>query len=165
MSKVRFISDLHLGHENILKFSRPEFHTIEEHDNFLIDQWANTVAMKDLVFVLGDVSWTEEGLERMIWLPGRKFLVRGNHDVFSVHRYLLVFEDIIGLGKWKGDGYHAWLSHAPVHPEELRGRLNIHGHVHRNSIKDTRYINVCAEMIGYAPRTIKELAAGISNES
>lgn len=30
-----FISDLHMGHENVINFERHQFKTIEEHDNYI----------------------------------------------------------------------------------------------------------------------------------
>ena len=38
-----FISDLHIGHKNVLSFDQRAFKTIEEHDSTLIENWNNTV--------------------------------------------------------------------------------------------------------------------------
>jgi calcineurin-like phosphoesterase family protein len=35
--------------------------------------------------------------------------------------------------------------------------MNIHGHVHENTLDDKRYINVSAEVIDYRPKTLREL--------
>jgi calcineurin-like phosphoesterase family protein len=53
----------------------------------------------------------------------------------------------------------AILTHCPIHPSQLEFRysFNIHGHVHKNSIDDARYINVCAEMINYTPVEFSKL--------
>lgn len=52
-----FISDLHFGHRNILRFDCRPFSTIEEHDEYLINQWNDTVGADDDVWILGDISW------------------------------------------------------------------------------------------------------------
>ena len=52
-----FISDLHLGHKNVLKFDNRPFINIEEHDKTIIDNWNSKVNDKDDVYVLGDISW------------------------------------------------------------------------------------------------------------
>ena len=55
------------------------------------------------------------------------------------------------------------MSHAPIHPNELRGRFNLHGHVHQNSITlpdgslDDRYINCCVEMSYGIPQSLDKL--------
>ena len=164
MSNVYFIGDLHFGHKNICRI-RPDFKTVDEHDEALCAIWNSKVKKdNDIVFVCGDAAFTAEGVERYGSLRGRKFLVHGNHDVFSTNRYLVHFEQVVGITKYKSNGKKFWVTHAPIHPDELRGRPNIHGHVHFNTIRtkdgeiDARYYNVSAENIGYEPRTIEELA-------
>ena len=53
---ILFTSDLHLGHENIVK-SRNQFDNIEEHDRYLIEQWNKEVHKSDDVYILGDLSF------------------------------------------------------------------------------------------------------------
>jgi calcineurin-like phosphoesterase family protein len=174
MSLVYFIGDLHFGHKKVGtekypgKPFRTEFKSVEEHDEFLCAKWRDKIKQRDLVFVLGDCAFGAPHLERFAELPGRKILVRGNHDTLSAQRYLVFFEDIFGLHKIRQRPYGTfWLSHCPIHPQELRGGRNIHGHVHSNTVCgiehhnegyfDSNYMNASAEMIGYEPRTIEEL--------
>lgn len=161
------ISDLHLGHDGILKY-RTQFKTIEEHDNFIIDNWNKVVTPQDKVYVLGDACWKKKDLEKIKLLSGKKILIAGNHDILGAKNYLKVFKDIRGL--WKKGDY--WLSHAPVHKDSLRGSKNIHGHLHSKRVMnpyneyscyddhlepDNRYINVSCEQINYTPIEVKEL--------
>lgn len=150
MSRVFFISDLHLGHKKILEFEghNRQGDTVVEHNHILVAKWNSIVKKKkDKVFVLGDVVLGGIDLDILGELNGRKILVRGNHDTRSAEEYLKYFEDIHGVLKYKKH----WLSHAPIHPNELRGCKNIHGHVHSSSIRnayheiDHRYVNVCVE--------------------
>lgn len=55
MSKVFFTSDLHFGHENVIKFDNRPFRSVEEMDAELISRWNNKVKKGDLVYVLGDL--------------------------------------------------------------------------------------------------------------
>lgn len=152
------ISDLHLGHKSIAKF-RTQFNSAEQHDEHIMDMWASTIRERDKVWVLGDAAFTLEGLVKLISLPGTKYLVRGNHDILPLRHYLVAFKDVFGFVKYKRPKRQkVWLSHAPIHPAELRGAINIHGHVHDRPILypprgplDERYISVCPESIGYAP--------------
>ena len=151
---VFFISDLHFGHKSILEFSPSRGGSdIESHNRWLIEAWNSVVKSnkRDLVWVLGDVAFSRDGLECMRQLKGRKKLVRGNHDMFPIAEYLEHFEEVYGLHK----AYKMWLSHAPVHPDSLRNRRNIHGHVHNSTIDDSRYVNVCVEAVNGIPKQLE----------
>ena len=89
MSKVFFISDLHLGHKNILSFAGDYRggDTVEEHDEWIVDQWNSVVGKRDVVYVLGDVAFTREGLAKCNRLVGNKKLILRNHDNFPLEEY------------------------------------------------------------------------------
>lgn len=172
MSKVYFIGDLHFGHKNIVNI-RSDFKSSYEHDEFLVETWNQKVKKNDLVYVLGDVAFNVEGLEKVRRLNGRKILVRGNHDEENIHRYLVFFADVVGIRAYKDETGRYWLSHCPIHPDERRGRENIHGHVHFHHVsrqlknddgvlideweRDPWYLNVSAEVVDYEPKTTKEI--------
>lgn len=157
MANVWFTSDLHFGHNNIQKF-RLEVASEEDNRNRILQDWRDCVTKRDDVYVLGDAAFTMESVQEFGKLPGRKYLVRGNHDELNTQVYLKYFTAVYGLKKYK----EFWLSHAPIHPAELRGKINLHGHVHYQSIHkdvavdtgigpmtesalDTRYFNLCVE--------------------
>jgi calcineurin-like phosphoesterase family protein len=140
MANVWFTSDLHFGHKNIQKF-RLEVSSEEDNRQRIITDWNNLVTKRDDVYVLGDACFTMDTISEFKTLPGRKFLIRGNHDELDTQVYLKYFKSVYGLKKYK----EFWLSHAPIHSEELRGKINLHGHVHYSSINDTRYLNLCVE--------------------
>lgn len=139
---VWFCSDLHFGHSNISKF---RLHVESEEDNRkrIIEDWHKCVSKKDDVYVLGDAAFTMETVKEFGDLKGRKRLIRGNHDQLDTQVYLKYFEGVYGLYKYK----EFWLSHAPIHPRELRNRVNLHGHVHYDTIPDPRYFNCSVENI------------------
>lgn len=166
MSGVYVISDLHLGHKNILKFE-PTLRfgdTVDEHDHILLERIRSVCPTKRyLLYILGDVCMDIERMEWLAELPCRKILVRGNHDNFKDEVYHKYFESIQGIIKYKG----FWLSHAPVHPNELRGCKNIHGHVHSNSIRNNykhelnpNYINACVENCNGYPINVQDIRDG-----
>lgn len=147
MSTVWFTSDLHFGHKNISNF-RKEVLSEEDNRKRIITDWKDLVTKRDIIYVLGDVAFTLETFIEFGELPGTKYLVRGNHDNLDLAWYARYFDDVYGLLSYK----KFWLSHAPIHPNELRGRVNLHGHVHYHTIEDNRYFNVCVEnlwKIGY----------------
>lgn len=153
MSKVFMIGDLHFGHTNVHKF-RDELGLYDEqaHREFLVDNWNSIVGKRDVVYVLGDACFHHNALPTFGRLNGRKKLIMGNHDL-PYKCFEPYFEEIHGFLKYK----KAWLSHAPIHPKELRGRVNIHGHVHYETIDDPRYFNVSCENIDYKPKSYEEI--------
>ena len=151
------IGDTHFGHSNILTFKKQDgsnlrtFSCIEEHDEHLIKQWNSIVAVNDKVYHLGDVgfkSWTKLDLV-LQRLNGTKVLIKGNHDGFKLTQYAQHFKDI--RGSHQLDKFI--LTHIPIHVDSLsRWKANIHGHMHSNSLKDSRYYNVSVEqLVDYTP--------------
>ena len=88
MSKIFFTSDLHFGHKNILKFTKPRpFATIEEHDQAIINNWNSVVNRDDTVYVLGDIAMNMDPdvLENHLeCLNGHKRLILGNHYTLDI---------------------------------------------------------------------------------
>ncbi len=81
--KTWFISDLHLGHKNILKLANRPFGDIEHHDDTIIDNYNRLVNDKDDVYILGDISFNQsyENYKRIFGaLKGNKYIIVGNHD-------------------------------------------------------------------------------------
>lgn len=143
MSTVYFWSDLHLGHKNIHKF-RTQFKDEQDHFEYIKSTWKATVNKHDKVFILGDCCFTLKALKEFETWAGRKVLILGNHDTdrkLSMQDLMYYYDEIHSLYKHK----EFWLSHCPIHSDELRGKYNIHGHTHHHVINDNRYINVCVE--------------------
>ncbi len=147
MGSVYISSDLHFGHKNIFKM-RDDFASEKEHTDTIIQNWNNILTKNDTAIILGDVAFNKEGLERTKELNGNKILVLGNHDNLKVD-YLNYFYKVYGVKEYKG----YWLTHVPVHPEHIRGKhkINLHGHLHSETIADKNYINVCLEQSNYYP--------------
>ena len=150
-----FISDLHLGHTNILKYEPSrQGETIDEHDDWLVEQWNSAVkGPKDLVWVLGDVCFDITKLPILSKMNGRKNLILGNHDEFNMTEYQKYFESIYGLHH----RYGLLLSHAPIHNTSLRGKFNIHGHVHSRGLESNNHFNVCVETLNGVPAKLDEI--------
>jgi calcineurin-like phosphoesterase family protein len=168
MSTVRFIADLHIGHESMAK--KRGFATVEEHDEHIIKLWNQVVAKRDVTYILGDLTMEKSNYDFLNRLNGKKRVVAGNHDMPAHTKNLFdKVESISGIVQYKG----IFLTHCPVHPMEMDYRIkkNIHGHIHEKrvmkSIKifgftlfsrpDNRYICVSCEHVNYSPKTLVEL--------
>ena len=71
-----YISDLHLGHYNVLRFDGRPFNTCSEMEDTIIKNWNSVVKKEDTVYILGDYCWnTDEEWERTLkLLNGNKVL-------------------------------------------------------------------------------------------
>jgi calcineurin-like phosphoesterase family protein len=95
---------------------------------------------------MGDIAFSEEGLEKLNRLRHcqKKVLYLGNHDTLPTEKYLEYFDEVHAIRSYK----NFWLSHCPIHPQEMRKRIgNIHGHLHASVLDDSRrqYFDVSPE--------------------
>lgn len=170
MSNVRFIADYHFGHDKIAKLRGFKDHF--EMNDHIVKEHNKVVNKRDIVYILGDITRnTNKWYFYLDQMVGRKIVILGNHDEYKhVPDLLNYVESVSGIMQYKG----IFLSHCPVHPQELEYRVNrnIHGHLHEYNVtkeiipnrrntksgtKDNRYINVSCEQINYQPKTLKEL--------
>jgi calcineurin-like phosphoesterase family protein len=87
VSSIWLTSDTHFSHAKILA-SRPQFRSIEEHDETLIDNWNRVVRRGDRVYHHGDVALGKpEPIAKLIRrLNGQIYLISGNHDGPAQHK-------------------------------------------------------------------------------
>lgn len=163
-----YISDLHLGHFNIIGHSHRPFATVEEMDKVLIDNWNSVVTDKDDVYCLGDLMFRAKNPESYLkQLKGRIHLVRGNHDNYlkdkSLHRYFASIDDYLRI---KDGDTTLILFHYPIAEWDgfFHDSVHLYGHIH-NSVNDTKKVmdgikncyNVGADVLGFTPRTLKQI--------
>lgn len=137
-----FTSDLHLGHEAIIKFAGRPFFDSDEMEQTLIDNINARVGKNDRLFILGDVTMArgEKG-ERIM----RKFLdklvcknvylILGNHDIQDVERLRKIgFKEPCIRRTIKENGHKVVLDHFPIAEWDgfFRGAYHLHGHIHSN---------------------------------
>lgn len=95
------IGDLHLGSQVDKPMSKFGVHW-EQHHHKIRASWLNLVNENDAVLIPGDISWgmnLEEATADLEWirqLPGKKFMVKGNHDYWwkSISRINQYSEDM-----------------------------------------------------------------------
>ena len=169
MPNVFFTSDLHFGHKNLLGF-RSEVHkklfpTVEHMHDWMIECWNKVVRPKDLVWILGDIAMTDDGLKEIRNLNGRKKLILGNHDKFQISQLTPYFEAVHGV--WKK--YDFVMSHVPIHTSclEYRWFNNVHGHIHHKHYPintDANYLNVNMDVIGPYPMALEVVRAKLKTK-
>lgn len=142
-----FTSDFHLGHKNILKY-RPEFNSIGEHDNIIFEE-ISKLKKRDILFILGDFIFDSKDYEYYIKqlekMSCRFKVLLGNHDSLKILKEEK-FEIQLPIYSYK----NFWLSHCPIHENEMRDRKgNIHGHLHKEIIDNSFYLNVNIDVNNY----------------
>lgn len=155
------VSDLHLAHENIIKYCNRPFKDVDEMDETIIRNWNDVARAEDTVYMLGDFAFGRGSKEKLkLYLPilkGRIILILGNHDHETVAWYKRYgIEEVHGGEYWKYKPY-VLLSHRP-YPTKAPW-LNIHGHTHNlmHIHPSGVYVNVSVEAIGYKPIDLDEL--------
>lgn len=179
MSTIWFSSDLHLWHENIIKFCDRPFKDALEMNERLRENHNALVKPEDKWYFLGDLTMKRNGrdeglvISEMAKWNGHKRIILGNHDHFDLHVYRAIFEKIVGTGRWFGN---MWFSHFPIHPDSMgNGDACIHGHIHdqksppalvvydkerphdHTKVKVKPYINMSVEAIDYRPVNLDDL--------
>ena len=111
MNRIYFISDLHLSHNNIIKYCNRPYENIEQMNNDIIKRWNSVVGKDDTVWVLGDVGLgRKEDIKRLLLqFKGHKKLIMGNHDRWTPRSYqecgfeFVAFEELKNIKRCHGD--------------------------------------------------------------
>ncbi|AXY82796.1 putative serine/threonine protein phosphatase [Acinetobacter phage KARL-1] len=154
MANVLFYGDLHAGHKAIAKY-RTRFRDEQDHFEHVEREYYNAVTKRDVCYFTGDAVFSLERARQIAKWPGKKILICGNHDTdnLTMQQLCETFDEVAALRKYK----EFWLSHAPLHPVELRGKINIHGHVHFATLDDCRYVNTSLENTDYKPIALYQI--------
>ena len=107
-----YISDLHFGHNNVIKFDNRPFNNIQEMESTIVENWNKTVKDNDVVYVLGDLFWKTYDADRILpILNGQIILIKGNHDsIEPLRRKIKVFDYL----EIKDNKRNVVLSHYPI---------------------------------------------------
>lgn len=150
------ISDLHLGHSNIIKLCKRPFKDAEEMDNEIIKRWNSVVSNNDVVYLVGDFSFRSKNVEKYLdKLNGKIILVKGNHDKYIKHSKIIKVCDYLEINI---DGVSYVLSHYPMVAwnGQFRNSVHLYGHVHSSGNewefpKVPNAHSVCCEFLNYTP--------------
>ncbi len=132
------VGDLHLpgGQEKPMNVFGPQWN---DHFQRISESWRREVGPEDAVLIPGDISWAmrpeeaREDLEAIGSLPGKKVLIRGNHDYWwngiSRVRGMLpdgmyaLQQDALDLGEAVVCGTRGWMipgGEAPLDDQDLK---------------------------------------------
>lgn len=126
---IWIISDTHLSHENILKFTDSRtgnlirghlFDNIAQMDEYILEKWNSVVKPGDIVYHLGDVFMGDRERFKKQWpkFNGSKRLIVGNHDDI---KFLSSGGFFAKVQMWRMfPEFGLMLSHVPLHKGALK---------------------------------------------
>lgn len=172
---IWFTSDLHLRHENIIRYANRPFADADEMGRAIVENINERVAYDDTLWILGDVCMGREKLQGCESLVNRLVcrdvrLVCGNHDARDHDRLSACgFASVSDYAEISLGGHEiAVLSHYPMLSwNRMRhGSYMLHGHIHagpeyneRNRADGVRRYDVGVDANGYAPVSKDDIKA------
>jgi len=169
-----FTSDLHLGHNNVIRHTDRPFETVEAMNDALIANINNTVMPNDTLYILGDFSYrvtVEEAAALARRIRCRSLhLIKGNHDKHWEGGG--IFKTVQDYLHFKHEGLKLTLFHYPImdwsgarHNEEGLQSLHLHGHIHSrrpdlnldNFSKRIFRYDVGVDANGYRPVSLEDI--------
>lgn len=158
VNSLWFVSDLHFGHQNILKYCSRPFVSVKEMDQAIVDNWNETVRPNDTVYLLGDLAF--HNYERIGQLNGYKILVPGNHDHERAKKVFAHVQEVKEEVEYlKVDKEHRFvLCHYPFESWRREYRFHLHGHSHGMSQPKMNRLDVGIDATGlYRPLSFDEV--------
>lgn len=173
---IFYISDMHIGHQNVLRHDNRPFSDIQHMQAVMTANWNSAVATTDEVYILGDFAWKNaQGLEMLSQLNGKKYLILGNHDK-PTEEMKACFQLVKDYAVIKDGETQVVLSHYPIAHwyNQYRGAVHLYGHVHNTKDYQAflQYAQICKSLsipfesynvgcmlsyMDYTPRTLDEI--------
>ena len=141
-----FISDLHFGHFNAIRFDDRPFETVAEMNEKLLENINTRLTKNDDLFILGDVAMKEDiALEYLKQMNCKKHLILGNHDSYKSIANSSLCDEIVTYKRFRvfdkrfhdefgRDYIEVILSHYPFMnwDKQMYGAIHLFGHIHTN---------------------------------
>lgn len=161
--KIWLITDTHFFHTNLVKYG----HRPKGFQEKIIRNWKRLVGEEDTVIHLGDVFFSRKSEMKIFLdeLPGRKILIRGNHDSDSCSSYMRNgFAFCCDTLEMK----RVLLSHWPQPVLTDGAVVNVHGHTHARYGKDYQAFPHCRllalEYTDYCPVEFEKFCGPLRNK-
>ncbi|MBQ7774789.1 MAG: hydrolase, partial [Lachnospiraceae bacterium] len=165
-----YISDLHLGHSNVIGFDNRPFADRNEMDHTMIELWNSRVSAEDDVYIVGDFCFRSDRTPDwyLRQLKGHKHLIVGNHDRVTLDcenaaRYLESIDKMLCV---KDGDKQVCLCHYPIADwyKGRHGSWHVYGHIHgyKGDVYQLmksreRALNAAACINNYTPASMEEL--------
>ena len=171
---VFFISDTHFNHRGSLLWNdrtvRPNFESVKEMNDLMINNWNKVVKNEDTVYFLGDFAYKcpKYMAESTFWiLNGKKHLIIGNHDYNLAAKFEKCWESMAHRMQYdftddNGVKREIIMDHYPLLSwrHSNHGSWHLHGHTHGSiqhlSVGVNRY-DCSVEVNNYSPISLDQV--------
>ncbi len=162
-----YTADLHFNHANIIEHCKRPFHSTEAMDDALLLRM-QCVDKDDDLWILGDFAYARNAKSRRYAaelfdaIPGRKHLIRGNHDHKSTLN--LPWTSVHELLEIKDQETNLVLCHYPLITwnKARYGALHLFGHVHNEFRGYRGALNVGVDCCEFSPVRLGEVRSRIA---
>ena len=174
---IYFSSDLHLNHNKPFIYEPRGFNNVYDMNETIIKNFNKIVKYNDDLYLLGDIFLGDlnEGMKLFKQLPGKIYLLWGNHDTNTRAIAMSECDNIVALCGYatmiKYHKYHFYLSHFPTITtnydidKPLKQRiLCLAGHTHSSKLfEPCGSYNVSVDAHNCSPVSIEEIIQDFSN--
>lgn len=166
LAKTFFTSDQHFGHYNIIKLAKRPHPSVEEMDDYMIEEWNKVVEPQDTVYHLGDFAWkAENGRKALSKLNGFIHLIEGNHELSSLYSQ---FQSVSQYTEVIINNQLIVLFHYPIRSWNgiFKGSWHLHGHTHNLlPIRPGKSLDIGVDSVGYQPLEFDQVAEYMSHRT
>lgn len=159
------LSDLHLGHDNIIEYCDRPFADVEDMNQTLVVNWNDAVDPDDEVIYGGDLTIAGTAAAFLEWtskLNGDIVFLVGNHDRTVVETLDRV--SVLEHYRFSHGGCDFYCTHRPEDVPRNWDGWSVFGHHHNNYPDEfpfldpeTRRINISIELLDYEPVPIETI--------
>ncbi len=158
-----YTADPHFGHDNIIALCNRPFRSVSEMDSMLLANFAALVQPDDDLWIVGDFAFgrtaSKPGHMENVFsiLPGRKHLIKGNHDHTPVRA--LPWASVQDMATVQDGDQTFVLCHYPMITWNgaRKGALNLFGHVHNNWQGTRNSLNVGVDVWDFKPIQARDI--------
>jgi calcineurin-like phosphoesterase family protein len=165
-----FTADWHMGHQNpkdvhkgVIPYCDRPFAGLTDMHATISYSLLSRLTEDDTLYVLGDcwLYWDEDtAREFMNAIPGKKILIRGNHDRWGKAKFMQSgFDEVHKYLEIIINGTKCVMIHDPVVAciKDLQSHVIINGHIHQLWKTFGRCINVGVDVWNFAPVSEEQL--------
>lgn len=114
--RIFFTSDLHIGHQSVLEFSKRPFRDLDHMHSSLVKRFNSVLDDDSVLYILGDVGLCSSDLlsDIVSKIKGTKVLILGNHDKKHNAMYNVGFDAVLNSATLYISGERVTMSHCPL---------------------------------------------------